>query len=422
MELKGSLDLRDKRWRLIINYKDKFGRYQRKRIQTDLPERGNKKVAEKLLETELEKFKEVLTKVVIQKEGVDPNIPFIKYLKDHAKKRVENKEITPITYSGYSQYIGMLEKFFKNDFLLKNLTVELMDLFYDDCDERENTDTTKKHYISVLNPPLRDAFKDGLIETNLVEELPKFRPKKFKIKAYRPHEIDKLFEVLKGHKIELTTYLAVYYATRRSENIGLRWDSIDFDLDTIAINHKVLQDSNGELFASNELKTESSERSLPLLTFMKEKLLEKKARIEQNRKLYGKCYNEEYLDYVNVDDIGNILKPSYVTQVFGKILNKHKLRKIRFHDLRHSCARLLKRAGIPLKDIQSWLGHANYKTTADTYLDTDEEDMLDVARVIDSVLTKKAEPCLETEVEQLRESLKQKEEQLAKKKRKDFEM
>ena len=53
------------------------------------------------------------------------------------------------------------------------------------------------------------------------------------------------------------------------------------------------------------------------------------------------------------------------------LLKKNELREIRFHDLRHTCASLLlnkgKTNGVTLKDIQVWLGHSDFSTTANTY-------------------------------------------------------
>ncbi|MDD5840998.1 MAG: tyrosine-type recombinase/integrase, partial [Gemmiger formicilis] len=43
------------------------------------------------------------------------------------------------------------------------------------------------------------------------------------------------------------------------------------------------------------------------------------------------------------------------------------LRPIRFHDLRHSCASLLLANGVPMKQIQEWLGHSDFSTTANIY-------------------------------------------------------
>ena len=69
-------------------------------------------------------------------------------------------------------------------------------------------------------------------------------------------------------------------------------------------------------------------------------------------------------------------QPNYVTQHFKLILRKNHLRNIRFHDLRHTCASLLLKNGVPMKDIQEWLGHSSYNTTANIYahLDTSSKN------------------------------------------------
>lgn len=62
-----------------------------------------------------------------------------------------------------------------------------------------------------------------------------------------------------------------------------------------------------------------------------------------------------------------MFKPNYLSQHFQLILKKYNLRKIRFHDLRHSCANLLITARVPLIEVQQWLGHSSISTTADLY-------------------------------------------------------
>lgn len=86
---------------------------------------------------------------------------------------------------------------------------------------------------------------------------------------------------------------------------------------------------------------------------------------EEYRELCGNCYHES--DYIYVNDIGEQIKPNYVTQHFKLVLRKNNLREITFHELRHTCASLLLKSGISMKDIQAWLGHSNYNTTANIY-------------------------------------------------------
>ena len=71
--------------------------------------------------------------------------------------------------------------------------------------------------------------------------------------------------------------------------------------------------------------------------------------------------------YIYVNEIGELVKPGYLTQRFPYILEKNGLRKIRYHDLRHSCASLLYANGVSLKEIQEWLGHSDIATTSNIY-------------------------------------------------------
>ena len=138
----------------------------------------------------------------------------------------------------------------------------------------------------------------------------------------------------------------------------------------------------------DKLKTTASNRTLPLLPETEKLLLERKEQIEHNKKLYGKSYNKKYLDYIFVNDIGDLINPDRVSQTFATILKKNHLKHIRFHDLRHSCASLLVANGVPMKNIQEWLGHSNFNTTADIYSHLDFSSKVQSANVISNALTK----------------------------------
>ena len=60
-----------------------------------------------------------------------------------------------------------------------------------------------------------------------------------------------------------------------------------------------------------------------------------------------------------------------LTEHFSWLIEKYGLRKVRFHDLRHTCASLLLSNGISMKQIQIWLGHSTFSTTADIYAHLD---------------------------------------------------
>ena len=119
-----------------------------------------------------------------------------------------------------------------------------------------------------------------------------------------------------------------------------------------------------------------SMRTLPLVPFMRERLLALKEEQQENRRLCGRSYIKDYLEYVCVNEIGDLIKPHYVTESFPKLLKAKGMRQIRNHDLRHSCASLLLANGVPMKQIQEWLGHSDFSTTANIYAHLDYSSKL----------------------------------------------
>ena len=101
-----------------------------------------------------------------------------------------------------------------------------------------------------------------------------------------------------------------------------------------------------------------------------------------NQKVCGNCYCQDYLDYIYVDAMGGLIKPNFITQHFDLLLKKHDMKKIRFHDLRHSCASLLYANGVALKDIQEWLGHSDIGTTSNIYTHLDYSNKVSSANAI----------------------------------------
>ena len=85
--------------------------------------------------------------------------------------------------------------------------------------------------------------------------------------------------------------------------------------------------------------------------------------------------------------MGKRIRPDFLSQHFPDFLVAHQTKRIRFHDLRHSCASLLYANGVSLKAIQEWLGHSDISTTANIYSHLDYKSKLTSANVMDNVLT-----------------------------------
>ena len=379
----GCLTTRNGYFYAVIKYKDKFGNWKQKRISTGLKERGNKKEAKLFLEKELEKFNELPQEII---ERTPPSkITFMEYLKCF----IEDKKglISPSTYSGYLHLYKTLLGYFGNNIKLKDVTYKYILEFYEYLrTERHLKNNSIKKYKEILSPAFRFAYRDNLIYKNPYEFIPKLKREKSKRDYYDKEELEQLFEVTDKTPLILVVRVAAYYGFRRSELLGLRWQSINFMRKTITVENKVLNIKK-EIICSEVLKTLSSNRTLPLIPEIEELLLKRKSEIEHNKVLYGSNYNRQYEDYVFVNDMGNLMLPDYVSHHFSDLLKKNNLKYIRFHDLRHSCASLLVANKVPMKYIQEWLGHSSYNVTADTYSHLDFESKKESAYIISKTLS-----------------------------------
>lgn len=156
------------------------------------------------------------------------------------------------------------------------------------------------------------AFKTGLLSSNPADRIERPKKQKFVGSIYDEHELEKLFQIVRGDPIELGVILAAFYGLRRSEVVGLKWDAIDFKKKTITIRHTVTQVTlNGKstIIEKDRTKTKSSYRTLPLVPPFEELLHRLKLQQEQNRKLCGKSYNTEAEGYIYVNEIGELVKP-----------------------------------------------------------------------------------------------------------------
>lgn len=85
------------------------------------------------------------------------------------------------------------------------------------------------------------------------------------------------------------------------------------------------------------------------------------------------------------DRIFNITK-SYLHHEMDRGSKAAGVKRIRIHDLRHSCASLLLANGVPLKHIQEWLGHSDFTTTANIYAHLDYKSKITSAQAMETGL------------------------------------
>ena len=210
--------------------------------------------------------------------------------------------------------------------------------FYQHELDRGVTANTVIHYHANIRKCLQYAFQIGMIRSNPADRVERPRKEKFKSEVYKAEELEQLFTAIQGDPAEFGVIMAAFYGLRRSEIVGLKWDAIDFENKTISIQHTVVStkvDGVVTDIARDRTKTKSSCRTLPLIPACEQML--KKMQKEQalNRKVCGKDYCTDYLDYIYVNPMGRRIRPNFLSQHFPEFLTAHDMKRIRFHDLRH---------------------------------------------------------------------------------------
>ena len=356
----------------VLNYTDSLGKRKTKWISTGLTVKGNKKRAEAILMDARRNFNPEEPKVM------DEDILFADYMEKWLD--IIKSSVAVPTFASYSTTVKKIVApyFREKEVTLKNLTAKDIQEFYLSELERVSPSSVI-HYHANIHKALKYAVKIDLIDVNPADKVERPKKDRYVGSFYDADEVNALFEAAKGSKLEFPILFGAFYGLRRSEAIGLKWDAIDFDQNTITIRHTVTScdlDGKRVLVASDTTKTKSSMRTLPLVPFMRERLLTQKEEQQENRRLCGRSYIKEYLEYVCVNEIGDLIKPHYVTESFPKLLKTNGMRQIRYHDLRHSCASLLLANGVPMKQIQEWLGHSDFSTTANIYAHLDYSSKL----------------------------------------------
>ena len=375
----GHLTLKNGRYYAVLNYRNAGGQRKTKWISLGLPEKGSKRKAEAelaRLRAEFEPPKEV--------GDLSSDMLFADYL-------LEWLEIAKgrLAVATYSSYAAMIKKpvgpyFRQRNLTLRELEARHLQMFYSEM-LRKVKPNTVIHYHAIIHSALKYAVKTDMLIQNVADKVDRPRKNSFQPVFLSADEMQKMFEALRGTKLELPVLVAAFYGLRRGEVVGLKWDAIDFEQGTISVKRTVTStiiDGKYQEFEQQSAKTKSSLRTLPLIGSFREYFMQVKEAQELNKQVCGNCYNYEYDGFVFVDELGERMKPDYLTSQFPAFIQRHGMKKMRFHDLRHSCASLLLANGVPLKQIQDWLGHSDFSTTANIYAHLDYSSKLSSAQAM----------------------------------------
>lgn len=359
----GSIQTKNGKYYAVINLIDNNGKRKQKWISTGLEIKGNKKKAEQFLRDKIKEFE-------LRKNIVSVDMLFTDYIV--LWLNTIKISVDEITYKGYKWMCDahILPYFTGKKIKLCDISRKHIQDYINYKFENGRLDnkgglspkTLKEHKL-IINSVLKEAVKNDLISKNPCEfvKLPSIQHREPTF--YTKQQVSELLTAIENEELYPLIYLTIIFGLRRSEVLGLKWDSIDFDRKFITIKHTVVNYRGA--VEKDTTKNKTSRRTYPMNDYVEKMLLDIKRKENDNRCLFGKEYINN--DYIFKWKNGKQYSPDYITAKFSKLLKQNNLPHIRFHDLRHTCASLLIDSNYQLKDIQEWLGHADIQTTANIY-------------------------------------------------------
>ncbi|MEN8908279.1 MAG: site-specific integrase [Clostridiales bacterium] len=385
--MKGSLHKKGNYYYVVISLKDEFGKYIKKWISTKTgDEREAKRRMKKIL-------KDVSQNLITFKSKNNDRLKFHElmeiWLRDVIKFQVEDT-----TYQGYCINIRthIIPYFKELNVNVEDLTTSDIELYIKfkylkgriDKKGGISASYVKKHYYNI-----RSALEYAIDKLNIIEKNPAKivtlpKGEEYIHSYYEIEQLEKVLEITKNTAIEAAVFMALHYGLRRGEVLGLRWKDIDFKRGCFTIRNQRTRVSSQ---VEKKPKSISSRRTLPLMECVKEYLNEIKSQQKNNKKFFGKAYDDNDLICIYAD--GKPLSIHTLNHTFSKLLEKNDMPHIRFHDLRHSIASYLIKIGVSMKEIQLWLGHADMWITSKYYTHLEYESKFNSANKINEQFNKK---------------------------------
>lgn len=359
----GSLHVKKNNYYVVVNDTNDDGKRIQKWIPTHVSALGhNKREAQRVMN-------EILANYVPHVKNKKKN-DFHGYV----EKWLENVRhtIEETSYQGYACAVSVqiLPFFDALDKSIEEITPDDVQAFMNHLLKCGNKKTgnglsakSVRNYMTVLSQIFDDAVRKRVVTENPVKLVRKPKKERYDASFYTGRQINEFMTALGNDPFRDLILITSLYGLRRSELLGLKWDSINMDNETVTIKHTVCRFNT--VIEKDNTKTKSSYRTYPMLPIAKEIFTKAKRDEDNNRRLYGDSYIEN--DYVFKRENGQPYPPDYLTRHFGILLKRYGMPKIRFHDLRHSCASIMINSGANLKDVQGWLGHSDIQTTGNIY-------------------------------------------------------
>ncbi|MDA8097590.1 MAG: site-specific integrase [Clostridia bacterium] len=215
-----------------------------------------------------------------------------------------------------------------------------------------------------LNMALKWGLKMKLIRYNPAEDVELPTLGKRQIDFWNSEEVKRFLAVTKDSKHWMLFELALATGMRQGELLALRWQDIDFEKGKLFVRHTLHLTSKGWELAPP--KTITSRRILPLSLQLRASLKRHKVQQDKDQLRIGPSWQNSGLVFTN--ELGNPLDHNNLyKRHFLPLVEKSKVKKIRFHGLRHTYATICLERGMHIKVLSARLGQTNEGFTLTVY-------------------------------------------------------
>ncbi|RBM05694.1 site-specific integrase, partial [Streptomyces sp. PT12] len=233
------------------------------------------------------------------------------------------------------------------------------------CCQKHPSDRTVRFLLVILRAALEHAVREDELPRNVARNVELSMGTRREIEPLTVDEGRLLLAAARGNRLWAAYELAVRLGLRRGEVLGLRWKDVDLYEGVLTV-RQALQRVGGELLVVAP-KTQRSARRVALPAECVRALRAQRAQQLADKHAAGENWKGTGAGLVFTTKNGTPIEPRNLNRSFDALCARAGVRKVRFHDLRHTCASLLHEQGADARTIMEVLGHSSIRVTMDIY-------------------------------------------------------
>lgn len=218
---------------------------------------------------------------------------------------------------------------------------------------------------AVLRTMLADAEREQLIHRNVAALVKGPRVERQEVQPWSAEEAARFLASVAEHRLSALFSVGITLGLRKGELLALRWADVDLNGGTLRVHRTVQRLGSGAGLVIGTPKTARSRRTIPLPEVCVAALREHWAGQAAERGAAGDKWVE--LGLVFSTTKGTVIEPRNLNRLFDLKVKEAGVRRIRFHDLRHTCATLLLAQNVSSRVVMELLGHTQLSMTTDLY-------------------------------------------------------